>query len=44
MTVPPGNADADICGPAGTPPDTNIDIDDLATTGKYFGETETIVP
>jgi hypothetical protein len=44
QTVPPANMMADICGPAGTPPDTIVDIDDLATTGKYFGETETVLP
>lgn len=44
MTVPPANSNADITGPAGSPPDSLVDIDDLATAGKYFGETETILP
>jgi len=41
-TVPPGVPDADITGPAGTPPDGKINIDDLATAGKYFLETEAV--
>jgi hypothetical protein len=44
QTVPPADARTDITGPAGTPPDSYVDIDDLATTGKYFGETETVLP
>jgi hypothetical protein len=44
MTVPPADPRCDITGPAGSPPDSKIDIDDLATTGKYFGETETVLP
>jgi len=44
QTVPPADSRCDITGPAGTPPDSYVDIDDLATTGKYFGETETVLP
>jgi ABC-type transport system substrate-binding protein len=33
---------ADITSVAGGPPDRLIDIDDFATTSKYFGETETV--
>jgi ABC-type transport system substrate-binding protein len=44
QTVPPADERTDITGPAGTPPDSYVDIDDLATTGKYFGETETVLP
>ena len=36
------NPDADIVGPAGGPPDGKVDIMDLATCGKYFGETRTV--
>jgi len=34
------NPDADIVGPAGGPPDNVVNIDDLATAGKYYGETK----
>jgi hypothetical protein len=42
QTVPPAPPEADITGPAGSPPDGYVDIDDLATAGKHFGETETV--
>ena len=42
LTVPPGDPRADITGPAGTPPDHYVGIDDLATVGKYQGETKTV--
>ncbi|HKZ93460.1 MAG TPA: ABC transporter substrate-binding protein [Candidatus Bathyarchaeia archaeon] len=42
QNVPPAPVNADITRAAGGPPDTLVDIDDLATTGKYFGETESV--
>jgi hypothetical protein len=42
--VPPAPPEADVTGPGSSPPDAIVDIDDLATAGKYFGETETVPP
>jgi ABC-type transport system substrate-binding protein len=39
---PGWDADADVCGPLGGPPDLYIDIDDLSTAGKFYGETRTV--
>jgi hypothetical protein len=39
---PRWNHNADITGPAGTPPDSKVDIDDLSLAGKYYGEKKTI--
>lgn len=36
------NADADVTGPMGSPPEGYINIFDLATCGKFFGETKTV--
>jgi ABC-type transport system substrate-binding protein len=35
------NSNADVTGPAGTPPDSVVDIFDLSTAGKFYGETRT---
>jgi hypothetical protein len=40
--VPPAPPKADLTGVGSSPPDGVVDIDDLATAGKYFGETETV--
>jgi len=40
--MPRWNPDADITGPAGTPPDSKVDIDDLSLSGKYYGEKKTV--
>jgi ABC-type transport system substrate-binding protein len=40
--VPPAPPEADVTGPGSSPPDDVVDLDDLATAGKYFGETETV--
>jgi ABC-type transport system substrate-binding protein len=42
--VPPPYMDTDVCGPRGAPPDGRVDIDDLATCGKFFGEEKTVPP
>jgi hypothetical protein len=36
------NAQADVCGPAGSPPDSTVNVFDSSTAGKFFGETRTI--
>jgi peptide/nickel transport system substrate-binding protein len=36
------NADADVTGPVGTPPEGYINIYDLGTCGKFFGETKEV--
>ncbi len=32
------NSNADVCGPAGAAPDSQVNIFDAATAGKFFGE------
>jgi ABC-type transport system substrate-binding protein len=34
------NANADVCGPAGAAPDSQVNIFDAATAGKFFGESK----
>jgi hypothetical protein len=36
------NADADVTGEAGTPPDNRVDIYDLSTAGKFFRQTKVV--
>jgi hypothetical protein len=36
------NLDADVTGPMGSPPEGYINIFDLATCGKFYGETKTV--
>ncbi len=36
------NPDADVCGPASSPPDDTVNIFDLAMIGKNFGLTRTV--
>jgi ABC-type transport system substrate-binding protein len=42
QAVPPAPNQADIVGPGASLPDGKVDIDDLITVAKYFGETETV--
>jgi ABC-type transport system substrate-binding protein len=42
QAVPPAPNQADIVGPGASLPDGEVDIDDLATVAKHFGEIETV--
>jgi ABC-type transport system substrate-binding protein len=36
------NTDADVCGEAGAPPDSKVNVYDLSQAGKFYKETKTV--